>query len=116
MLQIMVFFGCGAITYLLAEILSGKKAENWYKAFAEWIAYAVCDQFLALLVLLPTNKAAILTTADGTQTIQFYILGYGVFLLASVAVGIFSAILKKKIQIEIEAEKSENTNEKEKNS
>lgn len=116
MLLMMVFFGSGAITYLLAETLSGKKAENWYKALAEWFAYALLDQFLALLALLPTNKAAILTTADGTQTVQFYILGYGVFLLAAVAVGIFAAVLKKKIQVEIEMEKSENTDEKEKNS
>ena len=115
MLHMMIFFGCGAVTYLLAETLSGKKAENWYRAFAEWFAYAVCDQFLALLILLPTDKAAILTTAEGTQTVQFFIVGYGGFLLAAVAVGIFSAILKKKIQVEIEVEKSENTNEKEKN-
>lgn len=115
MLLMMVFFGSGAITLLLAEKLSGKKAENWYRAFAEWFAYAVCDQFLALMILLPTNKAAILTTAEGTQTIQFYILGYGVFLLAAAAVGIFAAIVKKRIQIEIEVEKSESTNEKEEN-
>ncbi len=102
MFQTLVFFGAGAVTFFLSNAVSGKNPKNWYMAMAEWFACSVVDHFLALLILIPLDKAAILTYDNGVQTVQFYLLGYGFFLFTAVVVGIFAAIVKKRFQIEIE--------------
>lgn len=102
MLQTMVFLGAGAVTFLLANAASGQSPKSWYMAMAEWLAYSVSDHFFALLVLIPLDKAAIVTYENGMQTVQFYILGYGFFLFTAAVMGIFAAIVKKRFQIEIE--------------
>ncbi len=118
MLQMIVCFGSGAVSYLTAEALSGKRAKSWYRALIQWFAYSVWVQFFALLILIPLNKAAIVTAESGMQTVQMYLPGYGVVLAAAVFFGIAAAIVKKRIQVQIEitSEKSETTDEKEKSS
>lgn len=104
MLQVLVFFGAGAITLFLSDALSGKKAKDGCRTFVEWFAFSMLDQFAALVILIPTNKAAIFTAKNGLQTVQFWILGYGVFLAAAVVMGIVFAMVKKKLRIEIQIE------------
>ena len=118
MLWVLVFFGAGAVTLFLAETLSKEAKKGGCGTLVEWFAYAVLDQFLALVVLLPTNKAAIFTAENGTQTIQFWILGYGVFLAVAVVMGLIAAICKKKLKITVEIEQKERvmTDEKEESS
>lgn len=105
MLLCLVFLGAGAITYFIAEggYHPGNKKPG-LRAFIEWFMYAVLDNFVALLILLPMDKAAIVTTSDGMQTIRFFILGYGVFLFVAVVLGFAAAVAKKKFRIDIEIE------------
>lgn len=115
MLQIFVFFGAGAITLLLSEALSGKKAKDGCRTLAEWFAFSILDQFAALVILIPANKAAIFTAKNGLQTVQFWILGYGVFLAAAVVMGIVFAMVKKKLRIEIQVEPEKSVTDEEEN-
>lgn len=103
MLEFLVFFGTGAITYLISEKCSGKEVKYGYQALIEWFAYSAIDVFVSLMVLIPVDKAAIIFE-EGRLSVKFFLVGYAASMLIAVVIGVVAAVAKKKLQIKIEIE------------
>lgn len=102
MFNYLIIFGCGAITYLLAEKCSQKTAPNWYNALITYVMYSAADMLTIYLILSPFGRITRIDTIYGVTEIS-----YGrsaIFLAVVIALlwGIAFGFLKKNVDIRAE--------------
>ena len=102
MFNYLIIFGCGAITYLLAEKCSKKTAPNWYSALISFIMYAMTDMVTTYLILSPFERITRVDTVDGITEISYG--SSAIFLAVVIALlwGIAFGFLKKNVDIKAE--------------
>lgn len=104
MFQFLFIFGPAAITYLVAEKCSKKKASGWRTSFIELLCYGFLDAVITIGVLYPLGKVKMIALPDGVNTVQY---GYTALIFSvpvAVVCGIAAAVYKKKVQMHIEIE------------
>lgn len=102
MFNYLIIFGCGAVTYLLAEKCSKKTAPNWYSASITYVMYSMADMLTIYLILSPFGRITRIDTVDGITEISY---GSSAILLAVVIAllwGIIFGFLKKNVDIKAE--------------
>lgn len=105
MFQFLFIFGPAAVTYLVAQKCSKKKAPDWYTAVIELICYGFLDAIVTIGILFPLGKVKMIAIAEGTNTVQY---GYTAFVFSlpiAVLCGVAAAVYKKKVEMHIEIKK-----------
>ena len=102
MFNYLIIFGCGAITYLLAEKCSGKIPSSWYNALISFVMYAMTNMVTTYLILSPFGRITRVDTADGITEISYG--SSAIFLAVIIALlwGIVFGFLKKNVDIKAE--------------
>lgn len=102
MFNYLIIFGCGAITYLLAEKCSKKESSNWYSALITFIMCAMVDMVTTYLILNPFGRISRVDTVDGISEISYG--NAAIFLAVIIAMlwGIVFGFLKKNVDIKAE--------------
>lgn len=102
MFNYLIIFGCGAITYLLAEKCAQKTAANWYSALISLVMYAMTDMVTTYLLLSPFGRITRVDTVDGITEISYG--SSAIFLAVIIALlwGIAFGFLKKNVDIKAE--------------
>jgi len=102
MFNYLVIFGCGAITYLLAEKCSKKMSPNWYSALISFIMYAMLNMVTTYLMLSPFGRITRVDTVDGLTEVSYG--SSAIFLAVIIALlwGIAFGFLKKNVDISAE--------------
>ncbi|MDE6912214.1 MAG: hypothetical protein K2P35_00745 [Lachnospiraceae bacterium] len=102
MFNYLIMFGCGAITYLLAEICSKKLSPNWYSALITFVMCTMADMVTTYLALSPFGRITRIDTADGITEISYG--SSAIFLAVIIALlwGIILGFLKKNVDINAE--------------
>lgn len=102
MFNYLIIFGCGAVTYLLAEKCSQKTAPNWYNALITYVMYSVVDMLTIYLMLSPFGRIQRIDTADGITEISYG--SSAIFLAVVIALlwGIAFGFMKKNVDIRAE--------------
>ena len=102
MFNYVIMFGCGAITYLLAEKSSKKLSPNWYSALITFVMCTMIDMVTTYLVLSPFGRITRGDTVDGITEISYG--NSAIFLAVIIALlwGIILGFLKKNVDIKAE--------------
>ena len=102
MFNYMIIFGCGAITYLLAEKCSNKTSSNWYSALITLIMYAMLNMVTTYLILSPFGRITRVDTVDGITEISYGNSAIFVAVIIALLWGIAFGFFKKKADIKVE--------------
>ena len=98
MFNYLIIFGCGAITYLLAEKCSNKTSPNWYSALITFLMCAMLNMVTTYLILSPFGRITRVDTVDGITAIFLAII---IALLWGIAFG----FIKKNVDIKAQINK-----------
>ncbi len=99
MFNYIVIFGCAAITYLLAEKCSKKKAPDWYTAVIMFVMYAMLDMAVTYLAMAPLGRITRINTVDGLSELSYGSSAVVMSIIIAVLWGILFGFLKKNVDI-----------------
>lgn len=114
MFQYLYVLGPAAITYFTVGKCTKEKAENWYTALIELLAYAMINVAIMVFLLLSSGKVEIIILSNGIKHLQY---GGTAFLLSipvAVISGIVISAVKKGVDMKISILPNKKNTEKDK--
>lgn len=102
MFNYLIIFGCGAITYLLAEKCAKKISSNWYSALITFVMYAMIDMVTTYFILSPFGRITRIDTVNGITEISYGNSAIFMAVIIALLWGIVFGFLKKNVDIRAE--------------
>ncbi|EOS43958.1 hypothetical protein C809_03444 [Lachnospiraceae bacterium MD335] len=105
MFNYLIIFGCGAITYLLAEKCSNKTSPNWYSALITFLMCAMLNMVTTYLILSPFGRITRVDTVDGITEISYGSSAIFLAIIIALLWGIAFGFIKKNVDIKAQINK-----------